>query len=179
MSNSVSSSEATTACAALRRPGRGAVKRQNKPGKLLPMFPVQTVTYDPGRTIGARAPSNRRAYSPPQIRLRRINGRAFVGEAGSAVLIEQQRSVEIDPVRPLRHQERRRHAERGSDHAPNHDLEAHSFGGALQGEGLAQPSSFVQFNVDRVVGSGETREIVAGMTRLIRTDRHRTIERSE
>src|SRR5216684_4242806 len=40
---------------ALRRPGRGAAKRdRNRSGKLLPMSPVQGVTHDPGRSMETR-----------------------------------------------------------------------------------------------------------------------------
>src|SRR5216684_3729023 len=49
---------------ALRRPGRGAAKRdRNRSGKLLPMSPVQSVTHDPGRSQVRPHPT-----PPPQAR---------------------------------------------------------------------------------------------------------------
>ena len=61
--------------------------------------------------------------SAPERGGRRHHCAGGVGEAGDAIALEQQRPVEIDPIRVLREQQGRGHGERRRHHAPDHDLE--------------------------------------------------------
>ena len=61
---------------------------------------------------------------PQRARIRREDQRGLVAQAGLAVAGEKQRSVEIDEIGALRQKNSRCHAERGADHAADHDLEA-------------------------------------------------------
>src|SRR4051812_43438835 len=70
------------------------------------------VTPDPGARPSA-----------PERWLGRRNQGAGIGKPRHAVLREEQGSVEIDYVRLLRDQHRRRHRQRRGEHASDHDTE--------------------------------------------------------
>lgn len=66
--------------------------------------------------------------SAPQLRRRRSNHSTLISKPGNAVAGEQQRPVEINPLRVLRHEQGRGHGERSRNHAPHHHFESKRVG---------------------------------------------------
>lgn len=67
----------------------------------------------------------------------------------------------------MRQQNRRRHRQRRSNHAANHDLEAQCFGATAQIERGGKPSGFVELDVDCVIAAAKIGQIVNAMYAFI------------
>lgn len=116
------------------------------------------------------------ALSAPQRRFGRINDRAFVAQAGLAISRQQQRTIQIDKLRALRNQQRRRHRQRRAEHAADHDLEIQAPGFFFKFQRLGEAASLVEFDVHRIIETHESAQAGAVVHAFIRADRHAVID---
>lgn len=84
---------------------------------------------------------------------------------------QQQRAVEIHPLRVLRREECRRDAEACSKHASDHDLEAKRLCFRPHGQGFGQPAGLVELDVDCLVSTAAARKIGSIMQAFIGAER--------
>ena len=92
------------------------------------------------------------------------------GQTGLTVAGQQQRTVEIDPMGLLCHDQRGRHGKRGRNHTAGHDLEIEFAGVCGQGERFGQSTGLVELNVDGVITAGKTGQVGARMQAFVGTD---------
>ena len=92
-----------------------------------------------------------------------------------AILRQQQRAVEIDPVSALRHQRGRRYAERGAEHAADHDAKAAGPRRLCQSQRFSQATGLVQLDIHRVE-IAQPVEIGAGVAAFVGAERQRRVK---
>src|SRR5882757_119231 len=108
------------------------------------------------------------ASSTPQLPGRDLHEAVAIFNAGCTVASMQQRPVEVDDARALCDHHARRHGERCSGHAPDHDVVPHGARGARYRQRLGETAGFVQLDIDVPVGSREPSQrcrIGAGLVR--------------
>ncbi len=96
---------------------------------------------------------------------------ALVAQGRLAVAREEQGTIKVDPVGPLRQKHSRGHGERRRHHATDHDLEARSAGRLGKSERLGQSAGLVELDVDGIVAPAEAIQVAARMQRFIGTHR--------
>src|SRR5258708_24948492 len=111
-----------------------------------------------------------RVCCPPHV-VAAPRGSIGIRHAGSSILREEYRSVEIDDIAKLPEHEPRSHGQTGTDHIADHDLQPQTARFVRHRQTLGQTAALVELDVDHVEAAHETRQVGEAERAFIRGDR--------